>query len=111
MIAAAVVEKVRRMLNEGRISQRKIARQMGISRGTVNAIALGRHSDPSARRRWEDRGFIPPDGEPVRCPGCGGLVQMPCLLCYMRAKERDRLPRTISCRGSTRGTIATASRG
>lgn len=85
MIATMVVEEIRRMLREGGLSQRQIASQIGVSRGTVNAIALGKRGDCSPRRSPTREGFIPPAGLPVRCPGCGARVQMPCLLCYIRA--------------------------
>ena len=88
MIATTVVDEIRRMLGEGRLSQRTIARQIGVSRGTVNAIALGKRAHDPARRRRDEKGFTPPAGLPVRCPGCGGRVQMPCLLCYIRARKR-----------------------
>ena len=84
MIATSVVDEIRRMLREGRFSQRRIAMQIGVSRGTVNAIAQGKRTCGAARRLVDDNGFMPPSGAPVRCPGCGGKVQMPCLLCYIR---------------------------
>jgi len=87
MIATTVVDEIRRLLRQGGLSQRKIASRIGVSRGTVNAIALGKRADFPPRWRREDDGFIPPAGMPVRCPGCGGMVQMPCLLCYIRARK------------------------
>lgn len=27
--------------------------------------------------------FTFPTGQYVRCPGCGGIAQMPCLICYL----------------------------
>jgi transcriptional regulator with XRE-family HTH domain len=86
MIAATVVDEVRRLLGEGHLSQRQIANRIGVSRGTVNAIALGRRAMVSTRKRQEINGFRPPDGLHVRCPGCGGRVQMPCLACYLRGQ-------------------------
>lgn len=90
MITATVVDEVRRMLREGRLSQRKIAFQIGVSRGTVNAIALGKRLCHRDDRPAADRGFTPPTGPLVRCPGCGGRVQMPCLLCYIRTRAGRR---------------------
>jgi hypothetical protein len=87
MITPAVVDEIRRMLREGRISQRGIARRAGVSRGTVNAIAQGKRSCSRVRQPRDDEGFVPPTGVPVRCPGCGGRVQMPCLLCYIRERR------------------------
>jgi hypothetical protein len=88
MVATTVVDQIRRMLQEGRLSQRRIASRIGVSRGTVNAIAQGKK--PLARyngRHPSENGFIPPSGAPARCPGCGGRVQMPCLLCYIRSRS------------------------
>jgi hypothetical protein len=87
MIATTVVDEIRRLLLQGGLSQRKIASQLGVSRGTVNAIALGKRSDFSAPRRRENEGFVPPAGLHVRCNGCGCKVQMPCLACYIRARQ------------------------
>ncbi|MEE8451500.1 MAG: winged helix-turn-helix transcriptional regulator [Thermoguttaceae bacterium] len=88
MIAPSIVSEIRDLLGKGEISQREIARRLGISRGTVNAIALGRRADRSAGRRHDPSEFIPPAGVPVRCPTCGGKVQMPCLACQVRATKR-----------------------
>jgi DNA transposition AAA+ family ATPase len=91
VIAAAVVDQVRDLLAAGVISQRKIAQRVGVSRGTVNAIARGKRTDYVARQAVSEADFTPPGGPPVRCPECGGMVQMPCLLCYVRAiKQRAR---------------------
>ena len=92
MIAAAVVREIRDLLAEGGLSQRKIAGQTGVSRGTVNAIARGKRPDYATRRPGPGADFTSPGGPPTRCPGCGGMVQMPCLLCQVRAiKQRRRL--------------------
>lgn len=93
MIRAAVVDQIRGLLAAGGLSQRKIAEQVGISRGTVNAIARGKRPDYVARWVLSGNDFTPPGGRPVRCPGCGGMVQMPCLLCHVRAIKQRRLLR------------------
>jgi hypothetical protein len=85
MLAPAVVDEIRSLLAAGALSQRKIAKRVGVGRGTVNAIALGRR--PGVQL-GPDGGFLAPSGPPARCPGCGGMVQMPCLLCYVRAMKR-----------------------
>jgi hypothetical protein len=111
MITKAVVKEIRRMLLEGRRSQRSIAQCLGVSRGTVNAIARGRRRD-SQSEQDDDKGFTRPTGLPVRCPGCGGLTQMPCLLCYVRARRAAEKPsRTRFCRSPNPGTIVAASCG
>jgi transcriptional regulator with XRE-family HTH domain len=96
MIATSVVEQIRRLLASGDLSQRAIARQLGVSRGTVNAIALGKR--PEARRQAERGadGFDPPVGPLRRCPDCGGLVLMPCLACRVRQIQEQRHKRDVA---------------
>jgi transcriptional regulator with XRE-family HTH domain len=83
MIAPKVVIEVRRLLDEGSLSQRKISQLTGVSRGSVRAIATGKRPDYEALRQpaddWEE-----PGGPAVRCPDCGGTVFMPCQLCRVR---------------------------
>ena len=69
MLPLAVVQEVRRRLEEGVLSQRQIAQQLGMSRGTVGAIASGRRGE-SGRQPERDQlalyGYLWP---PRRCPG------------------------------------------
>ena len=90
MISLAVVDDIKRLLGEGSLSQRKIARRVGVSRGTVNAIARGKRSDYEARSRKQGDDFLAPSGPPVRCRSCGGMVQMPCLACQVRTMRQSR---------------------
>jgi len=85
MVPAWRVAEIRRMLAQGEFSQRKIAEQTGVSRGTIGAIALGRRPDYDDRRQAVRGDFAAPAGPLRRCPGCGGMVLMPCLLCRVRA--------------------------
>lgn len=91
MLSFCVVDEIKRLLKEGNLSQRKIARQVGVSRGTVHGIAQGRRADYKAQREAK-REFVTPVGPPVRCPTCGGMVQMPCLACRVRAMKERRRP-------------------
>lgn len=84
MIHPEVIGEAQRLLNLGHLSQRKIAKRLGISRGTVNALANGRRVIQPPRPPSPERDFTPPSGLFVRCGGCGGKVQMPCLLCFVR---------------------------
>ena len=84
MIANDIVKEIRELLADGSLSQRAIAERIGVSRGTVTAIAQGKRREYRPLKLPADIHFIPPAGRPVRCPGCGGLAQMPCLTCYIR---------------------------
>lgn len=90
MIASGVVGEIRCLLEKGTLSQRSIAARLGVSRGTVSAIALGKRPDYEARRRLRGDDLIPPSGVPRRCPGCGRRVQMPCLACYLEHRKANR---------------------
>ena len=89
MIAQVVVDEIQSLLDEGELSQRRIARRLGVSRGTVHAIANGKRPDYCTLRHDTD-GFLPPVGPPRRCPSCGGMVLMPCLLCHVRSRAGGR---------------------
>jgi len=96
MLSPGVVEEIRRLLAAGQWSLRKIARELGVSRGTVSAIAHGKRQEPLPRAPDDDLLFAP-IGPLRRCPGCGGLVHLPCLLCRVRqwqaAANRKRVNR------------------
>jgi hypothetical protein len=84
MLAPDRVELAKRLLAEGRLSQRKIAAVTGMSRASITAIALERRTDRQ-RRPAE----LPEDddlGPLARCGGCGGLVHLPCRLCQLRSR-------------------------
>lgn len=95
MLAPSIVAKIRCLLAEDKLSQRKIAKLTGISRGTVGAIARGRRPDYQQRPKTNDESDRP-SGPPQRCGTCGGMVHMPCRLCGLRkqlasaAKSRRR---------------------
>ena len=88
MIAAETIAEIRRLLAEGRHSQREIARQTGVCRGSVGTIASGRrrNGDDSLESREDELAVL--SGPPVRCRGCGGMVYMPCVLCRVQSKRR-----------------------
>jgi hypothetical protein len=94
MLSPSVVEEVRRLLAAGQWSMRKIARELAVSRGTVSAIAHGKRQEPLPRASDDDLLFAS-IGPLQRCPGCGGLVYLPCLLCRVRQWQ-------AACCGRTR---------
>ena len=95
MIAPGIVAEIRRLLADDKLSQRKIARAVGVSRGTVAAIASGTRPDYEAiyQQALEDQ-CDEPAGPPQRCPECGVLVYMPCQACRAR-KSVTRRPRLL----------------
>jgi transcriptional regulator with XRE-family HTH domain len=106
MLAQHLVEQIERLLAEGKLSHRKIARITGVSGGTIGTIASGkRRIRPRTVEFWEDE-LLVPDTPLQRCPGCGGMVYMPCRVCRTRKaiatlpalralmEARDRLPFT-----------------
>ncbi len=89
MLSMGKVVEIERLLAEGRLSQRKISRLVGVSRGVISAIAHGTRPDYTARRLAPSEGDSP-RGDIQRCPTCGGRVYMPCRLCRVRQmKEHE----------------------
>ena len=101
MLSLAVIREACRLLDAGELSHRKIANQLGVSRGTIGALASGRRAvygrEPgtqgTALRCW--------DTPPERCRGCGATVFKPCLLC--RAREYKARHQPLPIRGPSRG--------
>lgn len=85
MIPEFVVNEIRRLLAEGKLSYRKIGKVAGVSRGSVSGIASGKRPDYKSLSRAtapvEDEAFL---HRPYQhCGGCGHKVQMPCLRCSL----------------------------
>ncbi len=110
MLAPWVVAEVQRLHAEGRLSRRAIARRMGVSRGSVDAIVRGRRAlGPEDHSRGEEE-VEPGSGPLQRCGGCGGLVRAPCLVCRLRAVGRNWPdPAEGDRRSSASGTISRSS--
>jgi hypothetical protein len=95
MLTLTTVLEIRRLLDEGRLSQRAIAAKLRVSRGVVGSIANGTRGlfghDDAPRPALEPI----EQSRPKRCQGCGGLVYLPCLLCRARRhrKHADQLRR------------------
>ena len=91
MLTSALVQEIDRLLREGRMSRRKIAVHLGVSRGIVNAIATGRRglhgSDDVLRRPTHT-----PTSVATRCPRCGYRVYLPCIICRTRLNQAHRQP-------------------
>jgi hypothetical protein len=108
MLSDSVVSEIHRLLSEGRLSRRAIARQIGVSRGSVNLIANGRREaredQPADKRRRQKRGLA------RRCRQCGGRVYLPCLLCRARAyQRRAEVARLLAAAGGRRQSLTCLS--
>jgi Winged helix-turn-helix DNA-binding len=84
MLAKLLIDEIHRLLREGRLSQRKIAARLHVSRGTVSAIASGRRGLFGREPDGDDATTFRPHSPPERCPRCGYRVYMPCLVCHSR---------------------------
>jgi transcriptional regulator with XRE-family HTH domain len=89
MLTPKLVDEIRQMLAEKKYSQRKVARIAGVSRGTVGAIVSGKRQDRKKVESPWDKDLEEPEGPAERCPGCGGMVYMPCRLCLVRKYLAD----------------------
>lgn len=79
---------VRRLLAEG-LHVREVARVTGISRDTIRMYANPRYAPGRPGPKPHDslprlRSLATPELNGERCPTCGGLVVMPCVLCAAR---------------------------
>ncbi len=85
MLPLAVVQEIGRLLDEGQLSQRKIAAKLSVSRGTIGAIASGRRGIYGKEPDRDVPELSCIELVPERCTGCGARVYKPCVLC--RARE------------------------
>jgi hypothetical protein len=92
MIAPKTVAEIRRLLDMKTYSHRKIGKLLGVSRNSVGTIAADKRRNGDVWPEPSDAADEEPVGPPARCPGCGGFVYMPCLLCNLRKEH----PRTTS---------------
>ena len=90
MLSIAVVQEIRRLLDERQMSQRAIALKLGVSRGIVSNMASGQRGlfgrepeDVAKRTSLKHEASLP-----IRCRSCGGLVHAPCRLCEARELRR-----------------------
>jgi helix-turn-helix protein len=86
MLTTALVQEIDRLLCDGKLSQRQIAARLGVSRGTISAIANGRRS-LFGRETPKTTSPLVPSTPPTRCPHCGYRVYLPCQVCRIRAHQ------------------------
>jgi len=100
MLSLVKIEKIEWLLRSTDLSQRQVAMRVGVSRGSVAAIARGKRSAKQQRSASASQNaskdqhapqIVPDlDAVPVRCPSCGCRVFLPCLVCHLRKMERAR---------------------
>jgi hypothetical protein len=96
MLTTPLVNEIVRLLREGELSQRQIAVRLGVSRGTIGAIASGRRG-LYGREQLQIYSPLAPTSPPTRCPRCGYRVYLPCLVCRIRDhKQRQQLLQVIA---------------
>ena len=84
MLPTALIHEIDRLLKQGELSHRKIAARLGVSRGTVSAIAAGRRGLYGKDSPDENSRSLSSASPPTRCPRCGYRVFPPCLICEAR---------------------------
>jgi transcriptional regulator with XRE-family HTH domain len=101
MLSISLVEEIARQLAEGKLSQREIARRLGVGRATVSAIARGKRG---LYGRSEESESLEPDrlDPPQRCAVCGYRVHLPCLVCRTREYRLGRRILGAHANGRTR---------
>lgn len=72
-----IANQILTLLNED-LPVREIARRVGVNRNTVRNI-VNRYIFRNEHR--PEVAIVAPSGPYVRCPTCGGKVQMPCVAC------------------------------
>lgn len=87
MLPLSVIQEVQQLLEAGDLSQRQIALRVGVSRGTVGALASGKRGIFGKEPQSELQSSSAPACPPERCRGCGGLVLKPCRLCRVRSHQ------------------------
>jgi len=82
MLSPQVAAEIRSRLADGQISQRALARELGVSRGTIGVIATGKRPQRPSKT---DESLLFGVGDRHRCDGCGATVRGTCLACYLRS--------------------------
>jgi hypothetical protein len=90
MLPIALVNEIDHMIRERKLSHRKIASHLGISRGTVSAIASGRRGLHGRETIGPYTASVPTSA-PTRCPECGYRVYLPCLVCRTRQHHQRQI--------------------
>lgn len=90
------IKEIQRLLADGEISQRQIAKKLRVARGTVNAIANGTRGSHGREMNRAKTGKLTSsdwltDLPQAKCPECGVVGYVPCIACEARAFRRRQL--------------------
>lgn len=87
-INAKKIAQIRRLASSGYTTE-QIRKITGVGRHSIEAIRAGKKRDCNGLYVGKDEEITTPPGVYVRCGGCGGKVQLPCLLCKQRRIESE----------------------
>jgi len=104
MLPIALVNEIDQLVHEGRLSHRKIARRLGISRSIVSAIANGKRG-LYGKDSFDCYSPHASTSPPSRCPICGYRVYMPCLVCRTRDHHHRQIILGLLARTSKRDDL------
>ena len=102
MLPKSTTEKAKKLLKEGLLSKRAIAKTLGISRVTLNKIEQkmlfpeGKPQEPKIKivhfHEGDDKLNFEARPTYARCKGCGGMQQdhVACLVCATRKKMAEQ---------------------
>jgi len=96
MINNDIIKKITLLVKQGTLSQRQIAKRLGVSRGTVQAVVHGRRTERIPFTMKAAASWVVPSGQPKRCPECGSWVKMPCLACQLFVTQKTFKSQTSS---------------
>jgi hypothetical protein len=109
MLPLELISNVDALIREGDLSHREIARQLGVSRGTVSAIA-NRRRGIYGKDEKDKYTPLAPSLPAVRCRECGNRVHPPCLICQVRGKRQRQIAAQLLARNLQRQPTETAGR-
>lgn len=117
MLSVEKIEQIERLGRNAALSLRAIAKKVGVSAETVNRVlarVITSTSRAERRKKLVKRTAELPRRSRTyhHCPGCGGTVQMPCLLCELKAmgeSEGEPSEYCVECGGELEGFMRHAS--
>jgi predicted XRE-type DNA-binding protein len=87
MLENATIRKILHLIEQKTMSQRQIAKRLGVSRGTVQAVAHGKRTEHTPAVKVAT--WVAPTGKPKRCRICGSYAKTPCLACQLYKLPQD----------------------